>query len=219
MPDRLQEAFAPRSGEKQASRTAAMRQRLINAAIESLHELGYSAATTITIVKRAGVSRGALLHHFPTKIDLMLATAQHIVALQTAWYDEQLALIDDPVERFLAITPITWAALRQPTGMALLEIFMATRSDADLGRRFPAVAREIETVQQRGMWILAKGAGVTNRPAVRAMTDMLLATMRGLSIQLLFTDSDTTVENAMNLAIDWKKRWLGDVLAGRTEAE
>ena len=195
-----------------AQRTAAMRLRLIGSAIECLHELGYSASTTIEILKRAHVSRGALLHHFPTKVDLMLETASHIVALQTAWYDEQLAQIEDPVERFVAITPITWQALKRPEGMAFLEILMATRSDSDLRDRFPPVARAIEIVQQRGMWMLAKGAGVTDRDAVRALTDTFLATMRGLSIQLLFAADDDTVERAMDLVVDLKRRHVGALL-------
>ena len=96
--------------------------------------------------------------------------------------------------------------------MALLEILMATRSDPELGRRFPPVAREIASVQQRGMWMLAKAAGITDRAAVRRMTDMLLATIRGLSIQLLFVEDDAAVEHAMALAVDWKRRWLVTLL-------
>lgn len=196
-----------------ASRRSAMRRRLIDSAIESLHDVGYSAATTIDILKRAGVSRGALLHHFPTKVDLMLATAEHIVGLQTTWYDEQLALVGDPVERFVAITSITWRALREPTGMALLEILMATRSDPELHRRFPAVAREIERVQQRGMWMLAKQAGIRDRQAIRTMTDALLAGIRGLSIQRLFSENEQVTESAIGLLIAWKREWIAKLLS------
>lgn len=149
-----------------------------------------------------------MLHHFPTKVDLMLETAAHIVALQTAWYDEQLAKVPDKRDRYLAISNITWEALKQPTGMALLEIFMATRSDPELARRFPPVAREIERVQHRGMWMLAKQAGITNRQEVRTMTDMGLATIRGLSIQLLFSETEEAVEDAMGMFVAWKRAWV-----------
>jgi len=196
-----------------ASRTAAMRTRVINAAIDCLHERGYAASTTTEILKRAGVSRGAMLHHFPTKVDLMLATAAHIVTLQTSWYDEQLARVPNRRDRYLAITSITWQALKQPTGMALLEVFMATRSDPELARRFPPVAREIEKVQHRGMWMLAKDAGITDRAAVRAMTDMGLATIRGLSIQLLFSDSEDAVEHAMAMFLAWERTWIARALS------
>src|SRR6187431_328106 len=115
--------------ETQSSRTEAMRLRLFNSAIEVLYNRGYAAASTTEILRRAKVSRGAMLHHFPTKVDLMLATASHILDLQTNWYRQQLAEIDDPRERFIGVTKIAWRALREPTGMALLEILMATRSD------------------------------------------------------------------------------------------
>lgn len=185
-----------------------MRRRLIDSATECLHDVGYSASTTVEILRRAGASRGAMLHHFPTKVDLMLATAAHIVALQTAWYDEQLALVEDEAERFVAITTITWRALREPTGMALLEILMATRSDPELGRRFPPVAREIERVQQRGMWMLAKQAGVTDRLAVRTMTDALLAGIRGLSIQRLFAEDTGITDAALEMLVQWQRTWI-----------
>ena len=195
------------------SRSAAMRLRLIHAAIESLHEVGYAGSTIAEILSRAGVSRGAMLHHFPTKVDLMLDTAEYIVAWQAAHYDEQLALIPEPVERLVAITPITWLALKQPTGMALLEILMATRSDADLRARFPSVAQSIELIQQRGMWVLAKAAGIEDRVAVRTLTDTFLATMRGLSIQLLFTKDHKTVELAMEMVVDWKRKIVERLIA------
>jgi AcrR family transcriptional regulator len=50
-----------------------MRARLIDAAIDCLNRLGYSATTLATIAEAAGVSRGGMLHQFPTKVDLMLA--------------------------------------------------------------------------------------------------------------------------------------------------
>ena len=155
-----------------------------------------------------------MLHHFPTKVDLMLDTAEYIVAWQAAHYDKQLALIPEPVERLVAITPITWLALKQPTGMALLEILMATRSDADLRARFPSVAQSIELIQQRGMWVLAKAAGIDDRVAVRTLTDTFLATMRGLSIQLLFTKDHETVELAMEMVVHWKRKTVERLIAG-----
>ena len=64
----------------QEERTAAMRERLLNATVECLYELGYAKTTTTAIVERAGVSRGAQLHHFPTKADLAIAHNAHDAA-------------------------------------------------------------------------------------------------------------------------------------------
>ena len=63
-------------------RTAAMQQKLIDAAIQCLYELGYAATTTQLVTDRAGVSRGAILHHYPTKVDLMVAVAEYAARYQ-----------------------------------------------------------------------------------------------------------------------------------------
>ncbi len=55
------------------SRAEITRDRLLSATLESLHERGYSGTSTQEVCRRAGVSRGTLLHHFPTRIDLLCA--------------------------------------------------------------------------------------------------------------------------------------------------
>ena len=55
-----------------------MRQRLLDATVECLVEHGWSGTSTTLVSQRAGVSRGAQLHHFPTKADLVLAAVEHL---------------------------------------------------------------------------------------------------------------------------------------------
>src|SRR5437899_5969622 len=62
----------------QEERSAATRAKLLDATIACLVDLEYSATTTTVIAERAGVSRGAQLHHFPTKADLVAAAVAHL---------------------------------------------------------------------------------------------------------------------------------------------
>ena len=55
-----------------------MRQRLLDATVECLVERGWSGTSTTLVSERAGVSRGAQLHHFPTKNDLVVAAVEHL---------------------------------------------------------------------------------------------------------------------------------------------
>src|ERR1700761_6000673 len=64
----------------QQERSAAMRLRLLEAAVDCLHDLGYSGTTTIEVAARAGVSRGAQLHHFPTKERLVTEAVRSVLA-------------------------------------------------------------------------------------------------------------------------------------------
>ncbi|HWL49839.1 MAG TPA: helix-turn-helix domain-containing protein, partial [Acidimicrobiia bacterium] len=55
-----------------------MRRRLLEATVECLVELGWAGTTTTVVSERAGVSRGAQLHHFPSKQDLVVAAVEHL---------------------------------------------------------------------------------------------------------------------------------------------
>ena len=55
----------------QAERTASTRAALLAATVDSLVERGYRGTTTSDVARRAGVSYGALLHHYPTKADVL----------------------------------------------------------------------------------------------------------------------------------------------------
>ena len=62
----------------QASRSAATREALLDAAIACLIEEGYANTTTGRVGARAGVSRGAHLHHFQTRITLVAAAVERL---------------------------------------------------------------------------------------------------------------------------------------------
>ncbi|MET0449745.1 MAG: TetR/AcrR family transcriptional regulator, partial [Aeromicrobium sp.] len=62
----------------QAERTRAMRLRLMEATVDCLVELGWAGTTTTLVSRRAGVSRGAQLHHFPSKQTLVVAAVEHL---------------------------------------------------------------------------------------------------------------------------------------------
>src|SRR5262245_43144086 len=67
-----------RTRATQEERSAATRERLLEATVDSLVELGYARTTTIEVAERAGLSRGAMLHHFPSKAALVAAAVRHL---------------------------------------------------------------------------------------------------------------------------------------------
>src|SRR5205085_9670279 len=69
---------APTTRRTQAERRAETRGRLLDATLECLAELGYAGTTTTEVVRRAGLSRGAQVHDFPTKAELVVAAVEHL---------------------------------------------------------------------------------------------------------------------------------------------
>src|SRR5436309_14728268 len=80
----------------QAERSASTQARLLDATIECLVERGWAATSTTEVVRRAGVSRGAQVHHFPSKDDLVLVAVEHLLARRIAEF--QATLADLPAE-------------------------------------------------------------------------------------------------------------------------
>src|SRR5579863_6792507 len=68
----------------QDARSNETQLRLLDATIACLHERGYANTTTTEIANRAGVSRGAQLHHFPHKNDLVVRALDHLFSLRIA---------------------------------------------------------------------------------------------------------------------------------------
>lgn len=190
-----------------AERTAAMRKRLIAAAIECLGRLGYGATTLQEVTDAAGVSRGAILHHFPNKVDLMIAVAEYAAGKQNRHVARLLADTKPGMDRYLAITEATWDAMQQPAAIALQEIMMGSRSDRELGVRFPPVIEALEKSQREGVWEQAQSVGITDKAQIEAMTWLHNAAMRGLAMELMFS-KDTRKANAAMKLLRRYKSWL-----------
>lgn len=117
------------------------RRRILDAAVTSLIRQGTAATTTVAVQERAGVSRGALLHHFPTHAELLAATIDELVRRNEAAVHTALAgLLDnlDPVDR---ATRVLADAFSQPAYLAELELWAVARTDPQLRAALRAAER------------------------------------------------------------------------------
>ena len=133
----------------QEERTAATRGRLLDATIECLFELGYSGTTTIEIARRAGVSRGAQLHHFPTKAELVTTAVEHLFMRRNEEFRVAFAKLPRGADRVAAAIDLLWSMVCGPTFYAWLELMVAARTDPELRQTVSAIAdRFAGTVQE-----------------------------------------------------------------------
>ncbi len=113
---------------KQAEKSGAMRRLLIDAAIQSLVDIGYAKTTAVEVCRRAGVTRGALFHHFDS-LPALLAEAMSDVYDRNFFSGdgetEEAASLDQWIER-------VWAKLKRPEFKAVIEIWFATRNDPEM---------------------------------------------------------------------------------------
>ena len=116
----------------QEERTRAMRARLLEATVELLVENGFSGTSTTLVSERAGVSRGAQLHHFPTKNDLVVAAVSHLTERRGEELAARAAELPSGKQRTRAVIQMLGDHFAGPVFTAALELWVAARTDEAL---------------------------------------------------------------------------------------
>src|SRR3954463_7282253 len=116
----------------QEERSRAMRARLMDATIECLVEYGFGGTSSTLISDRAGVSRGAQLHHFPTKNDLVVAAVEHLTEVRGAELAAAAAVVPVGPRRTRDVLRMLGDHFASPVFTAALELWVAARTDHQL---------------------------------------------------------------------------------------
>ncbi|MFT6032434.1 MAG: AcrR family transcriptional regulator [Arenicella sp.] len=118
----------------QARKSENTRETILNAAIECIFKLGYARTSTKIIADQAKVSRGAMIHHFPTKADLLVAVVEHLTELRIKHFTKQVAKLKTAKERESFGLDLYWKQLKTKLYMVYHELTVASRTDAMLGK-------------------------------------------------------------------------------------
>jgi AcrR family transcriptional regulator len=118
---------AAASRRRQVDRSAAMRRQLIEATVESLIEIGFARTTTVEVCRRAGVTRGALLHHFQGLDELFAATLAHLYERFLTSEENDLPVGGEELVAGL------WRHFSRPEYKAVIELWLASRNEPELG--------------------------------------------------------------------------------------
>ena len=114
---------------QQALKSAQTRARLIEATIRCLIEFGYSSTTTLKVASEAGLSRGAMLHHFENGGALMQATIAELMERRLRGFRRA---VENPAPDVRTLVRTYWKQLLSPTFTAFVELAIASRTDQAL---------------------------------------------------------------------------------------
>jgi AcrR family transcriptional regulator len=176
----------------QEQRSSSMRTRLLDATVSSLLELGYAGTTTVEIARRAGVSRGAQLHHFPTKAELVITAVEYLAERRHREFTDAFAKLPPGVDRAAAAIDLLWPILSGPTFYAWLELMVAARTDAELRRSVAAATeRLMQRVQQtfRELFPVPPGGELLDDPP-----KFVFALLNGMAIEKMLHPADPAIE-------------------------
>jgi AcrR family transcriptional regulator len=154
---------------------------LLDATIASLVEDGYANTTTSRVAERAGVSRGAHLHHFQTRQALVAAAVELLARRRgAALLAKADTLPPKGPERVAKGLDLIWASYASPLFQAALDLWSDARTDAELRRHLTGVERELD----RQTLELARRffPDLAGRPDFEHHIEMAVATARGLAL-------------------------------------
>ncbi|MBB2946978.1 AcrR family transcriptional regulator [Actinoplanes lutulentus] len=189
-----------------ADRTRESRSRILDAAVTCLLRDGYARTSTISIQAEAGMSRGRMLHQFPSKEELLVAAAHHIFAAQLeqpvpVGLTEQIADARGPGERIAVVVDVLWATFQEPSFWAATELWVAARTE-------PALAEAIRPAEKRlgrAIWTRMDdlfGPDLVGRPLYLPVRPVLFTSMRGTALSYAFDARDPGSEPLLE---HWKE--------------
>lgn len=200
---------------KQEARSLRTRNALCEATIAVLVEHGYGETTLGRVVEKAGLSNGALLHHFPTKEALMTAVANYLFA--RTFERPKRRLPDNPTDRDVIAADLrtNWSYyINTPQYRALLEILIASRTDKTLKKQIAPVLHDYHARAVRH--IAATYESASGRPEdAELLPVMSNIFFRGLLVQDQYSADPKTLERMV-------ERWIemvAPLLRPRSEAQ
>ncbi len=172
-----------------------MRERLLRATVDTLFELGYSRTTTVEIARRAGVSRGAQLHHFPTKQSLVVEAIAYLTQKRHEAFRADISAISPSESRTDAAIEIAWRGYTSPLFFAWLEVRIASRTDEVLRKELERAAPQHLSAFEEDLTSVLPTVPFGGEEARPLVTAFVLAVFNGSGL-LQLSDSDGTRSKA-----------------------
>ncbi len=165
---------------QQKDRTAATRAAVLEATIELLVERGYAGTSTRLAAEKAGVSLGALQHHFRTKAELTVEAMGFVSARLAGEFVSAIPRDGDELERVELALDRLFVVFRGPTFAAAMELHLAARTDDAL--REPMKKLHAEDRLRIRESAIALMPGIEERPGFDAWLLMSVSAIRGMAV-------------------------------------
>jgi AcrR family transcriptional regulator len=187
------------------------RTRILAAATRLFAELGYHGAANAMIAEAAGITRGAMLYHFPAREDLLDAVIEHIQAERQALFDAAAADPPPGVDATAHAIAAYWRLLGEPSFLAFAELEAVARTDPVVRARIAPAQAAFDQVQVGAPFSAIAQAG--QGPRLQASRDLARFLLEGLARANLTYEREGRVKNLIAV-VDRAVRMLnrkGDV--------
>ena len=180
---------------KDTPKSLRTRARILETAARLMVEVGYGVATNPAIAEAAGLTRGAMLYHFPTREALVAALAAHLQTERVALLAEAAARAPQGADLAEHAIDAYWALLHEPAFIAFAELEAAARTDASVRALIAEPQAEFDQAQSGDQFshMLQAGAGAR----FQASRDLARFMLEGLARGSLTYDGGIRAEHLL----------------------
>jgi AcrR family transcriptional regulator len=176
-------------------KSARTRARILDRAMRLFAEIGYAEATNARIAEEAGLTRGAMLYHFPTREALVEAAAGHIHAARSRLMTAAQANPAPGVDLAERAIDAYWALLRDPAFVAFAELEAAARTNPMVAGYLAPYQAAFDRAQvgEQLLGLFSAGSGAR----FQASRDLARFMLEGLAHAKLTYDAEPRVQRLL----------------------
>jgi AcrR family transcriptional regulator len=180
--------LAPTRRRTQAERTEATRTQLLKAAAKLIRTRGYARFRTADVAAEAGMSRGAQLHHFPTKDSLVVATLEYVFDQSQIMSRRRAAAVNRPRDLIEAVIEDAREFFFSEHFMVAIDIVLSTSTDSSVRKQILEISRKARRPVETAWTEALTASGVPSSLAADIVA-LTLSLVRGMALRTLW-DND-----------------------------
>jgi AcrR family transcriptional regulator len=178
-------ARARRSQRTQEERSTATRRKLIDAAIGVSQESGYANLTITKVAEFAGLSNGAMQHHFTSRDDLVLGMLDALYPFFDIPFEDISSRKLSVKERVNTFVDLLWQIYSRPEYLVIWDIAFGTRGDPQLRAKLQSYQRELAARIRKQLAAYFADVELTAEAADQIFS-LIISCLRGLALQTVF---------------------------------
>lgn len=203
----MDQSLPLRRKRTQEERSSEMKRRILDAAFEVLRDKGYNGFTTLEVAKRAGVSRGAQVHHFPSKNDLVIAAMEHVFNLSLAYGMRLAKAVRQSEDPITALVKDASAFYFSDYFFVGLDMLLAADKDPDFKTQAIQVVRNYrQPVEEEWRLVMLKLGFPENKAS--EILWLTVSILRGAAVRTLWRQEPKYVKHCLGIWRDMITAYL-----------
>jgi AcrR family transcriptional regulator len=193
----------------QAERSEETRTRILKAAANLIRKRGYARFRTAEVAKEAGLSRGAQLHHFPTKDSLVVATLEYVFEQAQVLSRRRASAVNKPRDLIEAVIEDAREFFFSEHFMVAIDIVLSTSTNQSVRKQILDISRKARRPVEAA-WAEALAANGVPGHLASDLVALTLSLVRGMALRTLWDNDPKWFDELFSLWRQMIKIFLSD---------